>query len=228
MEAVEQNNNGGFLGDGVDWLWALDPVGCGCLFLDTGLGQSLWSGWRMGLTWFNGPARARADFVDFYSTSSSTYLEGTGVYPGHGIQFVRNDAKVFRFCRSKCHKNFKMKRNPRKVKWTKAYRRVNGKDMTQDSTFEFERKRNRPERYDRNVAEETLKAIKKIDKVRVDRDARHHAKRMKGKKAQVLMEATKELEQSIHMVKAPAALQKDPSHTLPKVSQKQTVDRMVE
>ncbi|NP_001294922.1 ribosome biogenesis protein RLP24-like isoform b [Solanum lycopersicum] len=99
------------------------------------------------------------------------------VYPGHGIQFVRNDAKIFRFCRSKCHKNFKMKRNPRKVKWTKAYRRLHGKDMTQDSTFEFERKRNRPERYDRNVTENTLKAIKKIDKIRVDREERHIAKR---------------------------------------------------
>ncbi|KAG8378011.1 hypothetical protein BUALT_Bualt08G0093700 [Buddleja alternifolia] len=139
------------------------------------------------------------------------------VYPGHGIQYVRNDAKIFRFCRSKCHKNFKMKRNPRKVKWTKAYRRLHGKDMTQDATFEFERKRNRPERYDRNVTENTLRAIKKIDKVRVDREARHIAKRMKGKKAQVLREATKELEQSIHMVKAPAALAAEPSLTLPKI-----------
>ncbi|XP_052184149.1 probable ribosome biogenesis protein RLP24 [Diospyros lotus] len=147
------------------------------------------------------------------------------VYPGHGIQFARNDGKIFRFCRSKCHKNFKMKRNPRKVKWTKAYRRLHGKDMTQDSTFEFERKRNRPERYDRNLTQNTLKAIKKIDKVRVEREARHHAKRMKGKKAKEQKEATKELEQSIHMVKAPGALQQAPSLTLPKikvqVSQKQ-------
>ncbi|MQM15462.1 hypothetical protein Taro_048406 [Colocasia esculenta] len=139
------------------------------------------------------------------------------VYPGHGIQFVRNDAKIFRFCRSKCHKNFKMKRNPRKVKWTKAYRRLHGKDMTQDSTFEFERKRNRPERYDRNVAENTLRAIKTIDKIRMAREARHHAMRMKGKKTIEQKAAVKELEQSIHMVKAPLALQQEPSLTLPKI-----------
>ncbi|XP_071910387.1 probable ribosome biogenesis protein RLP24 isoform X3 [Coffea arabica] len=134
--------------------------------------------------------------------------------------------------RSKCHKNFKMKRNPRKVKWTKAYRRLHGKDMTQDSTFEFERKRNRPERYDRNLAENTLKAIKKIDKVRVDREARHHAMRMKGKKAMERKEAAKELEQSIHMVKAPAALQQEASLTLPKikvkVSQEQSQENRME
>lgn len=119
--------------------------------------------------------------------------------------------QIFRFCRSKCHKNFKMKRNPRKVKWTKAYRRLHGKDMTQvnkhcfisfeyhlnilwyllltyyqlistlivifkDSTFEFERKRNRPERYDRNLAARTLEVIKTIDKVR-DRRAKIHIER---------------------------------------------------
>ncbi|PIA30642.1 hypothetical protein AQUCO_05400023v1 [Aquilegia coerulea] len=139
------------------------------------------------------------------------------VYPGHGIQFVRNDAKIFRFCRSKCHKNFKMKRNPRKVKWTKAYRKLHGKDMTKDSTFEFERKRNRPERYDRNLVENTLKAIKKIDKIRTDRGIAFIDNRQKGKKGKESKEAAKELEQSIHMVRAPGAKEKEGSLTLPKI-----------
>ncbi|CAN6478797.1 unnamed protein product [Victoria cruziana] len=131
------------------------------------------------------------------------------IYPGHGIQFVRNDAKVFKFCRSKCHKNFKMKRNPRKVKWTKAYRRLHGKDLTQDTTFEFERKRNRPERYDRNVVEQTLKAMKKIDEVRIARESKFWERRRKGKRAKEMKEAVRELDQNISLVQAPESLLKE-------------------
>ena len=90
-------------------------------------------------------------------------------YPGHGITFVRNDATVFRFCRSKCHKNFKMKRNPRKVKWTKAYRKLAGKELAEDSTFEMERRRNRPEQYNREVVQKTVNAMKRIKDIRVKR-----------------------------------------------------------
>lgn len=145
------------------------------------------------------------------------------IYPGHGIQYVRNDCKIFRFCRSKCHKNFKMKRNPRKVKWTKAYRKLHGKELTKDTTFEFERRRNRPERYDRNVVQNTLKAIKKIEEVRVSREAKLWENRMKGNKAKQIKEDARELEQGIHLIKAPLAMQEEPGLTLPTKAEKMKV-----
>jgi hypothetical protein len=48
----------------------------------------------------------------------------------NGLWF--SDARMFRFCRSKCHKNFKMKRNPRKLQWTKAFRKSAGKGSPPD------------------------------------------------------------------------------------------------
>ena len=38
--------------------------------------------------------------------------------------------------------------------------------------FEFERRRNKCERYDRNFVQNTLKAIKKIEEVRASREAK--------------------------------------------------------
>ncbi|KAI7902428.1 ribosomal protein L24e-domain-containing protein [Cokeromyces recurvatus] len=103
-------------------------------------------------------------------------------YPGHGTMFVRNDSKTFRFCRSKCHKNFKMKRNPRKVRWTKAFRKASGKEMVIDSTFEFEKRRNVPVRYDRNLMATTLKAMKRVQEIRARRERAFYKNRMAGNK----------------------------------------------
>ncbi len=130
-------------------------------------------------------------------------------YPGHGITFVRNDASVFRFCRSKCHKNFKMKRNPRKLRWTKAYRKLAGKELAEDATFELERRRNRPEKYDRELVHRTVKAMKRVTEVRAARQERFAEAR--AQKARVGQRAAdrRQLEQEVHLVKAPAALARE-------------------
>ena len=87
------------------------------------------------------------------------YFCGSSVYPGKGVRFVRNDCKVFNFCRSKCHKNFKKKKNPRKAKWTKAFRKSAGKELAVDPSFEFEKRRNVPVKYDRELWQTTINAM---------------------------------------------------------------------
>ncbi|QRW04387.1 ribosomal protein L24e [Ceratobasidium sp. AG-Ba] len=114
------------------------------------------------------------------------YFCSTNVYPGHGTAFVRNDAKMFRFCSSKCHKNFKMKRNPRKVKWTKAFRKAAGKEMTIDSTFEFEKRRNIPVRYNRELVQTTLKAMQRVTEIRARRERAFWKARMAVARERVL------------------------------------------
>ncbi|KAK2163853.1 hypothetical protein LSH36_73g01008 [Paralvinella palmiformis] len=108
------------------------------------------------------------------------YFCSSTIYPGHGVQFVRNDCKLFRFCRSKCHAAFKKKRNPRKVKWTKAFRKAAGKELTVDPSFEFEKRRHVPIKYDRQLWKNTGKELRKMADI-------------------------KEVEKNIHLIRAPNA-----------------------
>jgi large subunit ribosomal protein L24e len=101
------------------------------------------------------------------------------IYPGHGIVFVRNDAKMFRFCRSKCHRNFKLKRNPRKTRWTKAYRKTHGKELIVDPVMEFEKHKDEAIRYNRDLWVDTVQAIDKIKDIRTAREEDFFRLRMK-------------------------------------------------
>jgi large subunit ribosomal protein L24e len=100
--------------------------------------------------------------------------------------FVRNDSKEFRFCRSKCHKAFKQRRNPRKLRWTKAFRKAAGKELAVDSTLTFAARRNVPVRYNRELVATTLKGMARVEEIRQKRERAFYKNRMKGNKERQL------------------------------------------
>ena len=136
------------------------------------------------------------------------YFCSSPCYPGHGIMFVRNDSKTFRFCRSKCHRNFNKKRNPRKVAWTKAYRKTRGKELAIDTTFEFEKRRNRPTKYDRNLMGKTIMAMQRVQGIKERREERYHANRMADSKAVKVSQARVEIEKHSELL-APAVAKRE-------------------
>jgi large subunit ribosomal protein L24e len=116
---------------------------------------------------------------------------------------VRNDCKIFRFCRSKCHKHFKAKHNPRKTAWTKAFRAARGKEMTIDKTFEFEKRRNTPVRYDRNLWVKTVRAMQIVERIRSIRKERFQRVRLAGQRKTRIALAHKEISKQADMLKTP-------------------------
>ena len=88
---------------------------------------------------------------------------------------------------------FKGKKNPRKLKWTKAYRAAHGKEMTVDSVLEFEQRRNEPTRYNRDLMVKTIQAMKKIDEIKTRRQQRFFDRRMAKAEAKKKQDVQNEL-----------------------------------
>uniref|UniRef100_T1PBS7 Probable ribosome biogenesis protein RLP24 n=1 Tax=Musca domestica TaxID=7370 RepID=T1PBS7_MUSDO len=133
------------------------------------------------------------------------YFCSSKIYPGHGVQFVRNDCKIFKFCRGKCHKAFKRKKNPRKVRWTKAHRKAAGKELSIDPSFEFEKRRNVPIKYNREMWQKTLDAIKKVTEIKERRQGQFIMDRLrKGREVEIQMDV-KDVQRNISLIRSPAA-----------------------
>lgn len=131
----------------------------------------------------------------------SCHFCSSPVYPSKGIMFVRNDAKEFRFCRAKCHKAFKQRRNPRKLRWTKAFRKAAGKELVVDSTLTFAARRNVPVRYNRELVVTTLKAMSRIEEIRQKRERAFYKNRMRGNKERQLALDKKLVEQNPELLR---------------------------
>jgi large subunit ribosomal protein L24e len=114
-----------------------------------------------------------------------------------------------------------MKRNPRKVRWTKAFRKSHGKELTVDPSFEFEKKRNVPQIYDRELWAKTIHAIKRVEEIKGKRQSQHIKNRLKVAKKLAKEVDLKEVQQNINLIKTPKAKQLEKIVLTQQVKQKE-------
>lgn len=80
--------------------------------------------------------------------------------------------------------------------------------MAVDSTFDFEKRRNRPVKYDRDLMGKTILAMRRVDEVRQQREKRFFENRMQDAKVEKKMQARVEIEKSIELL-APAVAKRE-------------------
>jgi len=80
--------------------------------------------------------------------------------------------------------------------------------MVVDSTFEFEKRRNRPVKYDRDLMSKTILAMQRVQGIKTKREERFHANRMRDAKKEKKEQARVEIEKSIEIL-APAVAKRE-------------------
>ncbi|KAI8388473.1 ribosomal protein L24e-domain-containing protein, partial [Radiomyces spectabilis] len=59
-------------------------------------------------------------------------FSGYKIYPAKGKTYVRLDSRTFKFINGKAESYFLQRLNPRKIRWTVIYRRLNKKGVTEE------------------------------------------------------------------------------------------------
>merc|ERR1712137_591646 len=144
-----------------------------------------------------------SEFSSIVMRIEKCWFCSSNIYPGHGRMWVRNDCKIFRFCRRKCLAHFKMKHNPRRMRWTKSYRRTVGKEMQMDSTFNFEKKRLTPVRYNRDLMVKTVQAMQIVERIKMIRNQRFQKHRLAANVRPRKTAAQREIAKHEHILTGP-------------------------
>lgn len=119
-----------------------------------------------------------------------------------------------------------MKRNPRKLAWTKAFRSAHGKEMPIDGTLaNFAQRRNIPVRYNRDLVQKTLQAMSRVQEIRDRRERQFYKDRMKGNKARQLEADRKLVAENQHLLPPQYRDQVEQAlQTLPEQVQEETME----
>ncbi|KAI8876436.1 hypothetical protein K501DRAFT_279414 [Backusella circina FSU 941] len=148
--------------------------------------------------------------VVFYYSNIKTWLEicsfsGQKIYPSKGKTYVRIDSRTFRFINGKAASYFLQRLNPRKIRWTAIYRRLNKKGITE----EVQKKRSR-----RTVKHERAVVGASWDAIRAKRNQKPDAR---AAARQAAITKSKEAKKAASAAKKAA----NPAGSQPKVSKQQ-------
>jgi len=91
------------------------------------------------------------------------------------------------------------------VKWTKAFRKSAGKELTVDPSFEFEKHRHVPVKYTRQLWQKSVAAMKKVEEIKVKRQNQFLLTRLKKGKQLRKVADIKEVKESMHLLRPAAA-----------------------
>ncbi|KAK7060687.1 60S ribosomal protein L24 [Halocaridina rubra] len=126
---------------------------------------------------------------------------GFKIYPGHGKTMVRTDGRTYVFLNSKCERGFRLKRNPREVRWTILYRRKHKKVDEETS----KKRTRRTQKFQRAIVGASLTDImaKRNMKPEVRKAQREQAIRAAKEKARAAKASKKANAPSTQKIKPP-------------------------
>lgn len=100
---------------------------------------------------------------------------------------------------------FKKRKNPRKTRWTKAFRKTAGKELTVDPSLDFEKRRSTPLKYNRELWAKTVDAIRRVNEIKERRTGLYVMERLrKGRTVEIEMDV-KDVQKNMSLIRSPAA-----------------------
>eukprot|EP01115_Flamella_aegyptia_P010477 TRINITY_DN46705_c0_g1_i1.p2 TRINITY_DN46705_c0_g1~~TRINITY_DN46705_c0_g1_i1.p2 ORF type:complete len:152 (-),score=51.27 TRINITY_DN46705_c0_g1_i1:238-693(-) len=106
---------------------------------------------------------------------------GFKIHPGHGKKYVRVNSQTFILITKKAERQFKEKKNPRKIAWTSVYRQLHRKGIQEETKRRRVKKQKKIIRSVVGLSVEDIKRKRKPEQHAALRDAAIRARKEKVK-----------------------------------------------
>jgi large subunit ribosomal protein L24e len=83
-----------------------------------------------------------------------------------------------------------------------------GKELTIDPSFEFEKRRNVPVKYDRELWSKTVEAIKKVNEIKERRERHFVMERLRKGTQREIHDDIRDVQKNISLIRAPEGIRK--------------------